>query len=147
MAGITSTLIEYHRHCEGYFAAIAEPIGTGDWSAARDALQRYRQAIDRLVQMEEGVLFPAFERETGKDQGPTRVLRFDHSQLRHLLGELEAAVERGDAEASASLRSRMSVTLHEHWLREERLMLPMLEEVLAGEAGRLVEQLRCIAET
>jgi len=144
MGGISGTLIEYHRCCDRLFAELADPIDRGEWPVAVEALGRFRKAIERLVRMEEEVLFPAFERESGKDQGPTRVLRFDHNQLRQLLGELGTAVERQDAARSAALRSRISVAMQEHWRKEERLMLPQAEEILAGEAGRLVEQLRCI---
>jgi iron-sulfur cluster repair protein YtfE (RIC family) len=144
MGAISATLVDYHRCCDRLFAAVADPLERGDWSAAREALARFRSAVDRLLRMEEEILFPAFERETGRDQGPTRVLRFDHAQLRTLLGELDRGVERQDAAASAAARSRLSVTLHEHWAKEERVMFPQADEILAGEAGRLVDQLRCI---
>ena len=144
MTGISATLIEYHRCCDQMFAGLTEPLDRGDWPTARETFRRCRDSMERLVKMEEEVLFPAFERQTGKDQGPTRVLRFDHARLRQLLGDLEAAIEQADAEKTASLRSRISVALHDHWGKEERLMFPLADEVLAGEAGKLVEQLRCM---
>jgi hemerythrin-like domain-containing protein len=144
MPGISGTLIDYHRCCDRLFAGLAEPLERDDWLTAREAFRRYRDSMERLMKMEEEILFPAYERQTGKDQGPTRVLRFDHARLRQLLGELEGALDQGDAEKTASLRSRVSVTLHDHWGKEEQLMFPLADEVLAGEAGKLVEQLRCI---
>jgi iron-sulfur cluster repair protein YtfE (RIC family) len=144
MSAISATLTEYHRCCDRLFADLADPIAREDWDGAEGALRHCRAAIERLVRMEEEVLFPAYERQTGKDQGPTRVLRFDHAQIGLLFGQLEAALQGHDAPASGVLRSRLSVALREHWAREEGLMFPLADEVLAGEAGRLAEALRCI---
>jgi iron-sulfur cluster repair protein YtfE (RIC family) len=144
MAGIGDTLTEFHRCCDRLLAAVDGPLGQGDWPAAQAAFARYRQSMERLMGMEDDVLFPAYERQSGKEQGPTRVLRFEHARLRELLDELEGALARADAPASGALRGRLAVSLHEHWQKEERLMFPMADELLAGEARRLTEQLRCL---
>ena len=66
---MTSRIREYmsadHRRCDAHFVATEEAVLAGDWPAASAAFGRYGDALDTHLAMEEEVLFPGFEAETG----------------------------------------------------------------------------------
>ncbi len=146
MASISGTLTEYHRCCEGLFKAVEEAVASALWDQARDAFGMFRRAMDQHYQMEEEILFPAFERRSGKTDGPTRVLRFEHEQIRSLMDQVASGIEAEDQAQCMATSGRLKVTNQQHTQKEERMMYPIVDELLAGEAATIVAQMRCLGD-
>ena len=81
MSALTTYMTSDHRRCDDIFAALENSVGDGDWATATAELERFLQAMERHFQIEEEILFPAFEQATGMDMGPTRVMRSEHQQM------------------------------------------------------------------
>ncbi len=73
-----------HRHCDEHFAKAEEYAANLDLQAASDEFTKFYQQMEQHFSMEEQVLFPAFEAATGSRQGPTQVMRMEHTQMRAL---------------------------------------------------------------
>jgi hemerythrin-like domain-containing protein len=92
--------------------------------------------------MEEEVLFPAFEAATGMtDSGPTFVMRMEHDQMRGLLDQMGAALERGDQNALLDQGDTLLMLIQQHNQKEEGMLYPMSERALASEWPALHERL------
>jgi iron-sulfur cluster repair protein YtfE (RIC family) len=132
MQRISEPLISDHHHCDELFLAAEQAVREGDWTACRQRFDIFNNAMQRHFGAEENVLFPAFEAATGMSAGPTAVMRHEHEQMRSLLEDMAAAI--GAANGADYLGCSETLLLHmrQHNLKEENVLYPMAERVLAG---------------
>ena len=96
----------------------------------------------RHMAMEEEVLFPAFEARSGMGGGgPTMVMKMEHLQMQGLLDQISAAIESDESENALDLGDTLLMLIQQHNVKEEGMLYPMAENMLAGEWEDLVEQL------
>ncbi|HTY99196.1 MAG TPA: hemerythrin domain-containing protein, partial [Rhodocyclaceae bacterium] len=96
MATLTSPLIAHHKYCDELYAEAEGAAHDGRWQECGDACGKLCREIEAHFATEEQVLFPAFEAATGMTSGPTQMMRFEHAQMRELLGDLATAEARRD---------------------------------------------------
>ena len=143
-----STISEYmsgeHKTCDEVFARAEESVANGDWAAAKGGFKSYEKAMERHMAMEEGILFIAFEEETGMSgAGPTEVMRQEHTQMRGLIGEMKSALDAKDRNEFLGVAETQLVLMQQHNLKEEGMLYQMMDQVLASQAGELIA--RCNA--
>lgn len=133
----TTTIAEIferdHRGLDGLLGDAERSLEAGQRARAAVIFSRFREGLERHIVAEEEVLFPAFEELTGITRGPTEVMRAEHTEIRRLLREARAGLER--AEAAVPLAALTSL-LAAHNRKEEGILYPMLDRV-AREAGTL----------
>lgn len=141
---ISDFMVSDHRRCDDALARAAQAGATGDWSAARAAFEAFHAAITRHIAAEEEVLFPAFERATGRSSlgGPTEIMRVEHEQLRELFDWMTRVLASREADLHRELHEALFALLLQHNVKEERMMYPMLDRALAEQAGELVGRCR-----
>jgi hemerythrin-like domain-containing protein len=88
--------------------------------------------------MEEEVLFPAFEEETGMAGGPTRMMRAEHREFRSLLRRLEDALAQEDADAWLGNAETLRILSQQHDMKEEGVLYPMMDRALAARQDELL---------
>jgi hemerythrin-like domain-containing protein len=98
----------------------------------------------RHLAMEEEVLFPAFEARTGMRSGPTEVMRMEHAQMRDLLRDMADAVAAGNQGRFLGLSETLNMLMQQHNLKEENMLYPMSDQVLAGERDDLVRAMEAV---
>ena len=87
----------------------------------------FKQGIMRHIHWEESVLFPIFERESKLTDGPTRIMKADHSEMSSVLNSLEDTLDyQMDLEKLIALGN----CLDEHNLKEKRILYPSIERML-----------------
>jgi hemerythrin-like domain-containing protein len=140
-------LPEHHRHCDNLFVAAEESANRGDWSAAGPSFAHFHEQMKAHFDAEERVLFPAFEAATGMTEGPTRMMRHEHEQMRGLLVQLEAACEARDGDAYAGVAETLLMLMQQHNMKEENILYPMCDQALGADAERLGATLSVQLET
>ena len=131
-SGLTAFFEQDHRDCDARWADVEELLDTQDIDAARPAWQKFDKGMRRHIAMEEEVLFPAFESAAQMGGGgPTAVMRMEHQQMRGLLEQIDAAVESGDAEQAMDIGDTLLMLIQQHNIKEEGMLYPMAENVLA----------------
>jgi hemerythrin-like domain-containing protein len=138
MASIEAFMAQDHKACDDRFARAEAAAGKGDWAAAASEFAAFRKAMERHFEMEESVLFSAFEDRTGMAGGPTMVMREEHEQMRGVLAMLGEAVEAHDADEYLGQAETLNVLMQQHNLKEEQVLYRMMDEHLAGEADTLL---------
>lgn len=144
MTSLTQTLTGEHRACDEQFASAESAASVGDLGTAGEDLRAFIADTERHFRREEEVLFPAFEAQTGQTMGPTQVMRAEHRQMRQLFQELEQSLAEGDQDRFLGLADTLLVLMQQHNAKEEQILYPMADRVLAGESAGIVERMAAV---
>jgi len=142
----TQILPDHHRHCDDLFAAAEEAALAGDWSKAVPAFERFNAQMHAHFDAEETLLFPAFEAATGMSAGPTRMMRFEHDQMRGLLAQLASACEARDSQEYGGNAETLLMLMQQHNMKEENILYPMCDQSLGEEAERVGAKMETMLE-
>lgn len=135
---ISQLMTDDHRRCDDFLAEAEQAVGKGKLEMAQPAFGHFCAAMLAHFESEEKTLFPAFEEKTGFSQGPTRVMRMEHSQMRALMEEAGAALKVGDTDDYFGLVETLVIMMQQHNMKEEGMLYPLCDQHLAAESGALV---------
>lgn len=120
-----------HRRCDEAWAAVEWAVDA-DEGTALAAWEAFDAHTRRHFDMEEAVLFPAFEAATGMVRGPTAVMRAEHDQMRGLLDQMDRAARAGDWREVLDQGDTLLMVVQQHNSKEEGMLYPMAQAHLAG---------------
>ena len=141
MTSILDFMTQDHRHCDASYAVAEEKVAAGRWDEAGQSWTTYRNALETHLNREEGLLFPAFEAQTGNTQGPTAVMRMEHEQMRSLVSEMDEAIVAKDADSFLGLAETLMILTQQHNMKEEQILYPMIDQML-GDPDGLIKQMQ-----
>lgn len=127
---ISNYMKNEHRECDTLFASAEEAVALGEWEVANEKYLAFANETVLHFKKEEEELFPAFESHTGMTQGPTQVMRYEHEQVRQLIGQMAQALEDKDKDAYLSLAESMMILLQQHNMKEEQMLYAMCDRQL-----------------
>jgi hemerythrin-like domain-containing protein len=142
MHGISELMTQDHRSCDDFLAAVEKAVADQDWDLAQAEFPRLRDALLNHFEAEEAVLFPLFEKRTGMYQGPTQVMRSEHTQMRQLLAAAETALAERDVEDYSGNAETLLIMIQQHNVKEENILYPMCDQQLADQLDTLLPQLQ-----
>ena len=141
-AGLAGFFAQDHRDCDARWAELEGLLDSGNTDATKQAWREFDDRMRRHFSMEEDVLFPAFEARSGMGGGgPTAMMRMEHQQMIGLLDQIGSAMSTGDTEEALDLGDTLLMVIQQHNVKEEGMLYPMAENMLAGEWAALAEQL------
>lgn len=132
MTTIGKAFAEDHRRLEAELSGASSLIEAEDWPAASARFVRFREGIERHIEVEEQVLFPAVE--NGAEIPLTAILRKGHRDLKVFFDEVEDAILDRDQSEALRIISAMCALLERHDKKEEAELYPVAQERL-GTAG------------
>ena len=132
---VTSALQQHHKHCDDDFAVAEEAAQNNDWTACAVSFGKFNGDMRAHFGIEEDVLFPAFEQQTGMTGGPTQVMRGEHVQMRDLLRQMEEALAQKNADGFGGVAETLLVMMQQHNMKEENILYPMCDQALGADAG------------
>ena len=138
MTNISQFLSTDHAHCDDLFVEAENAVASGDWQSGQAGFQVFEAATLLHFMREESLLFPAFEARTGMSHGPTAVMRSEHAEMRETLQGMAQALAKRDADAYLGLAETLLMLLRQHNLKEEQILYPMADRVLADTASEVV---------
>ena len=142
MATIVEFLGTDHRACDDLFASAENAVAQKNWDSARSLFARFESAMAHHLAMEEEVLFPAFEARTGMSMGPTQVMRSEHEQMRGLIEDMARAAAGSDRDGYLGLSETLNMLMQQHNVKEENMLYPMSDQVLAADRDRLINSMQ-----
>lgn len=96
------------------------------------ALARFLERdLERHLAQEEDALFPALERYLGREGGPVYVMLLEHRELRRLAPALAQAAAAGRPREAAAAGEELLALLGEHVHKEDAVLFPLAERLLA----------------
>jgi len=126
-------MTQEHRDCDTQFAAAEQAVADNNWSDAETKFLAFSNETLTHFKREEEELFPTFEAQTGSSEGPTQVMRYEHEQVRGLIGKMATALEAQERDTYLSLCESMMILLQQHNMKEEQMLYAMCDRVLAPE--------------
>lgn len=132
MGAIYEFMTRDHRRCDVLMADAEAAVNDHDWGKAEQLTRKYVESMEHHFLMEEQVLFPAFEEQTGIVQGPTMIMKSEHRQMRGLMTQLLRAMERRDDREYLDTSETLLVMMQQHNMKEEGMLYPMSDEQLSG---------------
>ncbi|WP_018991988.1 hemerythrin domain-containing protein [Aromatoleum toluclasticum] len=147
MSQITSLMTDDHRHCDQTFARAETAAAKGKWDEASAALEQFASELEGHFDTEESFLFPKFEAATGMTEGPTKVMRGEHAEMRSALTRMRDALANKDKDDYAGEAETLLILMQQHNMKEENILYPMCDSQLAGSdvAAGLSERLHARA--
>lgn len=142
-----STLAEYmsadHKDCDEAFALAEEAALDSQWESAEAAFNAFRRDMKRHFRKEEEVLFPALL-EAGGPAGPVQVMRMEHAQMNDLIEQMAASVAVNNSKGYGGLSETLLIVMQQHNLKEEQILYPIMDRVLAAEREALFSRLQAV---
>lgn len=142
METITALLTEQHNVCDELFAQAEQAVATQDWALATTHFNAFHTATADHFNREEQVLFPAFEKMTGNSEGPTSVMRFEHTQMRDLFEQMKSALNQQDSDEYLGLSESLLMLIRQHNAKEEQILYPMTDRILVSQRIELLNNLQ-----
>ena len=130
---ISSYMKSEHRECDESFSAAEKAMIEGDFEKAEELFIRFSNETLTHFKREEESLFPTFEELSGSAEGPTKVMRYEHEQMRNLIGKLAGAVESKDTDEYLSIAESMMILLQQHNMKEEQMLYAMCDRMMPSE--------------
>ena len=140
MSTIKEFLSTDHSRCDEIFAQMEEKAGES-LASAKDLCKEFKDATERHFQMEERVMFLEFETKTGMTQGPTAMMRQEHTQMRTLMSQMLEAIDADNKDKFFGLSETLMILLQQHNMKEEQMLYPMAQQHLAAESDRIVDMM------
>lgn len=136
-SSVTEHLMMDHRRLDAILADFKRLFANGELAVGRARFGAFRDGLERHIDVEERVLFPAFEHLSATAQGgPTAVMRTEHAELKELMAEVARVLEGGSAAGLTTPIAALTARIYAHNGKEERILYPATER-LATEAGTL----------
>ncbi|MDB2562591.1 hemerythrin domain-containing protein [Sulfurimonas sp.] len=140
MSTIKEYLTDDHRRCDELFAKMEE-TAVKSLADTKVVCQEFIEASERHFQMEEKVMFVEFESKTGMTQGPTQMMRMEHTQMRALMQDMLAALESENKDKFFGLTETLMILLQQHNMKEEQMLYTMAQQHLGAESDRIVDMM------
>ena len=142
MSSISTVFTEQHHACDTIFADAEAAVADANWPLAEEKFNAFADAMACHLGNEEEVLFPAFEQKSGMMGGPTGVMKYEHIQMRGLIDEMKADVEKKDREHYLSASETLLILMQQHNVKEEQMMYAMCDRALGGDAEELMATMK-----
>ncbi len=145
METISSYMESEHQACDEFFVDSEQAVSEQKWEQAQKGFSAFHRAILHHFSMEEEILFPAVEEVAGSSMGPTQVMRMEHEQMRGLFTEMEQALAARDADAFLGAAETLLVLMQQHNAKEEQIVYPMSDQLLASRSADVLSRMQAIA--
>lgn len=131
-----------HARCDALLRPARDAVRGARWEQADQALAAFRHALERHLRVEEDILFTAFDEAMRQVRTPTAVMRGEHLRIRGVAQRLADALRARDAEAFLCHCDTLGVLCHQHSEKEEGVLYPVMERLLAPRADSIVAAMR-----
>ena len=144
MNTISSFLTSDHRACDNEFSNLENAIASQDWEESKTQLEKFSADLLHHFDMEEKVMFPVFEEVTGMTQGPTMVMRMEHSQMRNILDDLKSDIEKKDKNHFFGVSESLMMLMQQHNMKEEQMLYKMADMHLGSLVSKIIEDMKAL---
>ena len=133
-----------HRRCDDLYAEGEGAAVEGNFDSAKELLGSFASALEKHLNMEESVFFPAFTEATGMTAGPVQVMLMEHQQMRDVLTTMREAIDASDKDQILGAGETLVILMQQHNVKEEGILYPMIDQHLSGDATALIERAKSI---
>jgi hemerythrin-like domain-containing protein len=144
METISSFLTTDHRACDEEFANLENTVASENWEESQKQLEKFSLDLLHHFDMEEKVMFAVFEEVTGMTQGPTMIMRMEHSQMRAILEDLKSDIEKKDKNHFFGVSESLMMLMQQHNMKEEQMLYKMADMHLGSLISKTIEDMKAL---
>ncbi|MBF0288839.1 MAG: hemerythrin domain-containing protein [SAR324 cluster bacterium] len=133
-----------HSHCDQLYADGETALGEDRIEVGEKSMRSFIAGMRRHFEMEEKVLFPAFEALTGMVGGPPEVMRMEHQQIRGVLDQLSEVLDAQQYDPVFSIGETLMILIQQHNMKEENMLYPMIDNHLGNQVDELLKQMQLL---
>lgn len=128
---ISSFFEQDHREIDALFAALRFEYP----AQALPGFEEFDRRLERHIRWEEEIVFPAVSGQAPHlGEGPIRVMRMDHEEIRREKASVLKALREGNGDLARSHAKSMRYLLQEHNWKEEQVLYPSSDRLLPAES-------------
>ncbi len=142
METISSFLTQDHRACDEEFAALENAVAKDDWAEVENIYNKFSTDLISHFDMEEKVMFPIFEEKTGMSEGPTQVMRMEHSQMSQILEQMKEDIDKKNKNHFFGLSETLMMLMQQHNMKEEQMLYRMADAHLNAEVDSVIAKMK-----
>jgi hemerythrin-like domain-containing protein len=140
---IKEFLSEDHKTCDDTFAQLEQLVSDEAWDNALMKYLDFRNEMKHHFDMEEKVMFPAFEAKTGMHgAGPTHMMRIEHEQMRGMMDQLGEGVNSKDKGRFFDVSETLMMLIQQHNSKEEQMLYTIADRTFGAESEKIVELMK-----
>ncbi len=141
--GLSAFFEQDHRDCDARWADVEELLDTAGYRSGTAGLAEIRNRVcgGTWRWKRKSCSRPLNRLPAWVAAGRPRSCAWSIKQMRGLLDQIGAAMESGDAEQAMDIGDTLLMLVQQHNIKEEGMLYPMAENVLAGSWPKLVELL------
>lgn len=147
MDTLSSYLMQDHERCNTLLRHTQHSVGASRWDDAKRHMAAFKYALERHLLIEERIIFTAFESALGRTVSPTGAMRAEHVRIRSVTQRLGDAVDALSTQDFIKHAEVLLLTLHQHSEKEDGILYPMIERVLARRCPDLLEAARATPDS
>ncbi|WP_394251259.1 hemerythrin domain-containing protein [Vibrio profundi] len=141
MGSIQQFMTQHHKECDDLLVEAEGMLAKQDWAAFSARWAQFEKETLHHFELEEQILFPEFESQTGMTSGPTMVMRHEHEQIKSMFDQMNSAIDQQDIERAMGSSESIMIFIQQHNMKEEQILYPMTDNHLNnGEA--VVEKMK-----
>lgn len=141
---ISSFLTKDHRDCDEVFAQMENEVASENWTQANKKFEEFTGDLEHHFNMEEKVMFPAFEQRTGMMGGPTAMMRMEHEQMRSVVSQMRKDLDEKNKNHFFGLSESLMMIIQQHNMKEEQMLYAMADNHLGASSAQVVEQMKAL---
>jgi len=145
MSEIDNWLVHDHRRYDAALAECELAAEAGDWKAAIEGYRGFVHDLKLHMDMEDQVIYPLLERETGDPDGEIAELRAEHDDLERLLQDLAVVIRNRDIDHLLDSLVPLHRAMNEHNAFEEQVLGRLASERVLGQREEIVARLQSTA--
>lgn len=139
MNKVSKYLEHDHARCDNLYVRAVASVAARDWDQAAIRFPEFSEALRLHMEMEELVIYPAFEEVLGTTTGPTQTMRAEHKLLCEILHRLTEAIKRRNVIEFSDHADTFRLTTQQHNLKEEGMLFPLIDMMLRHRYDELVQ--------
>jgi len=120
-----------HRRLDGLLAETVDALAAGSMAQAARAFAQFQEGIERHIGLEEQLLLPHFDEATGPS-GPAQAMREEHGRILNGVCNIALWLHSNDRARCFEELDSLATLLSTHNLKEERVLYPVAERILAS---------------
>jgi len=128
---VTAYLSLDHQRLDALLHEAELRVADARWADAAESHALLARGLERHIRLDEEIVFPLFEARSGIVDGPTAVMRDEHRCMRRALSMMRAGIDAEDADGFAEGLSFLNSVRSDHDAKEERILYPMTDRLLA----------------
>lgn len=136
---ITAFFEQDHDRLDELFKTFQQ-LKRSEFAKAKEAFNEFRLGLQRHIAWEEGLLFPLWEKKTGRsEEGPSVVMRAEHRQIELQLEAIHGKVVEQNPDSDKEEQALLDL-LGSHNRKEERALYPAIDQIASAEEREAVFQ-------